>query len=99
MSINNAGAVSKTVANLVKNIPARNKDVVSRRFGLKNGKRETLESIGKGYGITRERVRQIEEFATNQLRKVADENPEVEKYVILAKNIINGNGGAMKERE
>lgn len=98
MSINNAGAIAKTVANLVKSIPVRNKDVVSRRFGLKNGKKETLESIGKSYSITRERVRQIEEFAVNQLRKVADGAPDVERYVALAKNIIGGNG-VMKERD
>ena len=111
MSINSASAVAKTVANLVKSIPVRNKDVVSRRFGLKNGKKETLESIGKSYGITRERVRQIEEFAINQLRKVADGNQDVERYVALAKNIILGVGhrpllgnsvggnGVMKERD
>lgn len=99
MNTNSANAVSKMVANLVKNIPARNKDVISRRFGLKNGKKETLESIGKSYGITRERVRQIEEFAVNQLRKVAEGNQEVEKYVALAKNIINGSGGVIKERD
>ena len=114
MSINSAGAVAKTVANLVKSIPVRNKDVVSRRFGLKNGKKETLESIGKSYGITRERVRQIEEFAVNQLRKVADENQDVERYVALTKNIIDrvpwrakappgdhseSGNGVMKERD
>jgi len=99
MNINNVSAVSKMVANLVKNIPARNKDVISRRFGLKNGKKETLESIGKSYGITRERVRQIEEFAVNQLRKVSEGNQEVEKYVALAKNIINGNGEVMREKD
>ncbi|MEX2090815.1 MAG: sigma factor-like helix-turn-helix DNA-binding protein [Candidatus Paceibacterota bacterium] len=99
MGTKESGAVLKTVANLVKNIPVRNKDVVSRRFGLKNGKKETLESIGKSYGITRERVRQIEEFATNQLRKFADENQEVEKYVVVAKNMLGAGGGVMKERD
>jgi len=39
----------------------RVREVIERRFGLKNGKVETLESIGKNYGITRERVRQIED--------------------------------------
>jgi hypothetical protein len=39
----------------------RVKEVIERRFGLKTGKTETLESIGKNYGITRERVRQIED--------------------------------------
>ncbi|HPJ80196.1 MAG TPA: sigma factor-like helix-turn-helix DNA-binding protein [Candidatus Portnoybacteria bacterium] len=39
----------------------RTREVVERRFGLKDGKIETLEAIGKNYGITRERVRQLEE--------------------------------------
>lgn len=92
------GAVTKTVANLVKSLSARNKDIISRRFGLKNGKKETLESIGKNYGITRERVRQIEEFTLTQLSKVAS-TPELEKYATLAKNILNENGGVMKEKD
>ncbi len=38
----------------------RGRDVVLRRYGLKHGRPETLEAIGQSYGITRERVRQIE---------------------------------------
>jgi hypothetical protein len=45
------------------------KDVVSKRFGLKGGKRFTLEAIGKEYKITRERVRQIEVEALKHLHK------------------------------
>ncbi len=41
----------------------RLRDVVERRFGLKDGNRQTLEAIGSNYGITRERVRQIESDA------------------------------------
>ncbi len=92
------GAVTKTVASLVKSLSARNKDIISRRFGLKNGRKETLESIGKSYGITRERVRQIEEFTLTQLSK-GTPNPEVEKFATLAKNILNDNGGIMKEKD
>lgn len=47
---------------------ARVKDIVERRFGIKNGKPETLESIGKGYGITRERVRQIQDSGLKVLK-------------------------------
>ena len=47
-------------SNLLKDLPERQKDVLSRRFGLR-GERQTLESIGRNYDITRERVRQIEE--------------------------------------
>lgn len=98
LNIPGQGAVTKTVANLVKSLSARNKDIISRRFGLKNGKKETLESIGKSYGITRERVRQIEEFTLAQLSK-GTPNPEVEKYVALAKNVLSENGGVMREKD
>jgi len=50
----------KICAGLLKDLSPRTKDVVVRRFGLEAGIKETLESIGAGYGITRERVRQIE---------------------------------------
>ena len=90
-------AITKTVVLLVKNLSPRNRDIVSRRFGLKSGKKETLESIGKNYGITRERVRQIEEFSLGQLSKSVAGSPEVAKYVSLAKDILGGNGGVMKE--
>jgi hypothetical protein len=50
----------KICKDLTKDLPKRTKEVISRRFGFERGERETLESIGKEYGITRERVRQIE---------------------------------------
>lgn len=56
---------AKICQNLIKDLSPRAKEVISRRFGLNppagGGKKETLEAIGKDYGITRERVRQIEE--------------------------------------
>ncbi len=45
----------------------RQKDVVTRRYGL-SGSKETLEAIAQGYGITRERVRQIEKKAIRMCR-------------------------------
>jgi hypothetical protein len=55
----------KICQDLIKDLPQRQKEVISRRFGLNppagGGQKETLEAIGKDYGITRERVRQIEE--------------------------------------
>jgi len=46
----------------------RVREVIERRFGLKNGKVETLEAIGQNYGITRERVRQIEDNGLKVLK-------------------------------
>ena len=46
---------------LVAVLPERSRDVVVSRYGLGSKARgETLDAIGKRYGITRERVRQIE---------------------------------------
>ncbi len=42
--------------------------VIEMRFGLVDGEPKTLDSIGKEFGITRERVRQIETQALNKLR-------------------------------
>jgi len=64
----------KIYQSLIQSLPMRTKEVFKRRFGIKNKKRETLESIGEGLGITRERVRQIEEKGFSCIRA---ENQEV----------------------
>ena len=46
----------------------KEKDVIKRRFGLLDGKCYTLEEVGQVYGITRERIRQIESKALRKLR-------------------------------
>ena len=46
------------------------KDVIILRFGLDDGEPKTLESIGQRYGVTRERIRQIEASALRKLRKL-----------------------------
>lgn len=46
----------------------RVREIIERRFGIKNGKLETLESIGKSHNITRERVRQIQDSGLKILR-------------------------------
>ena len=52
------------ILKLVEGIPnQRTQAIVSCRFGLEDGHRQTLEAIGQKYNITRERVRQIENAA------------------------------------
>ena len=46
----------------------READVVSMRFGLGDGQPKTLDEIGKVYGVTRERIRQIESKTMSKLR-------------------------------
>jgi RNA polymerase primary sigma factor len=46
----------------------READVIAMRFGLDDGDDKTLDEIGKIYGVTRERIRQIESKTLNKLR-------------------------------
>ncbi|MFH1894403.1 MAG: sigma factor-like helix-turn-helix DNA-binding protein [Patescibacteria group bacterium] len=64
----------KICSNLLSDLPPRPKEVVLRRFGLESGERETLETIGESFHITRERVRQIEEGGLEKIR------PEIKNY-------------------
>nr|WP_282435660.1 sigma-70 family RNA polymerase sigma factor [Paenibacillus sp. SZ31] len=47
---------------------SKEKQVLEFRYGLLDGKQKTLEEIGAIYGVTRERIRQIESKALNKLR-------------------------------
>ncbi len=58
------------VKKLLTALPERARDVLESRYGLSDKEdRMTLEAIGKTYKITRERVRQIENYAFNVIRK------------------------------
>ena len=48
------------------------KSILTLRFGLEDEEPQTLDTIGKQFGVTRERIRQIESKAIEKLRKVKD---------------------------
>src|SRR3989344_2494872 len=94
-----ANTIKNTVATLLSSLNNRNRDVISRRFGLKTGKKETLESIGQSYDITRERVRQIEEVSLKQIRQglAAGLTAKTKPFIDLADNILEQAGGVARE--
>ena len=53
----------------------RERQVVIMRFGLEDGKVATLDEVGKAFGITRERVRQIEVKTIAKLRRPERSTP------------------------
>jgi len=57
------------VQDAINRLTEREKDIVVRNFGLNGEEPESLEAIGKSYGITRERARQIREKALIKMRK------------------------------
>jgi len=53
---------------ILNSLGERERAVLEMRFGLKDGEAHTLEEVGKAFGVTRERVRQIESKALRKLR-------------------------------
>lgn len=83
------------VENLLNSLSAKQKLIISSRFGIGNGKPKTLEAIGKNLNITRERVRQIEADAVKVLKKVK-EIQNLDDLKACVNNIVEENGGIIK---
>ena len=60
--------VAKKVKNVLSTLDEREADIIKRRFGIGNCRAQTLDDIGKDYGLSKERIRQIEEKAMRKLR-------------------------------
>jgi len=61
--------LDQAVKEALAHLSPREQDVVRLRFGLDDGKIRTLEEVGKEFGVTRERVRQIESKTLAKLRR------------------------------
>lgn len=62
-------------------LPEKQREVISRRFGLRGYEQATLEDVGKEVGLTRERVRQIQVEALLQLKNLIEEQGLDEKLL------------------
>ena len=56
---------------LLDTLTEREKGVIELRYGIDDGTQRTLEEVGKHFGVTRERIRQIEGKALKKLKKLA----------------------------
>jgi len=90
--------VAKHITALLSSLPNRQRDVIIKRFGLKDGRRRTLEDIGDEYSITRERVRQIEQGAKDSLA-VSEHMEQLAGFLKALEEHLDGHGGVRAERQ
>jgi RNA polymerase primary sigma factor len=57
---------------VLESLPARERKVLELRFGLKGERPRTLEEVGDRFGVTRERIRQVESKTLNRLKNYRD---------------------------
>jgi RNA polymerase primary sigma factor len=62
------GMMQGEIVSVLQTLSARERRVVELRFGLTDGQARTLEEVGREFGITRERIRQIEAKTLSKLR-------------------------------
>lgn len=60
--------LSEKINEILESLPFREARILRLRFGLENGRFYTLEEVGRKFGLTRERIRQIETKALRRLR-------------------------------
>ena len=71
--------VTKMLQEMVTTLDQREATILRYRFGLDGGSEKTLEEVGQKFGVTRERVRQIQNIALNKLRKMIEKLEAVQK--------------------
>jgi RNA polymerase sigma factor (sigma-70 family) len=73
--------VRQSIGRVLDQLQPREREIVMRRFGLgEAGDAQTLEEVGKHFGVTKERIRQIETRALNKLKGLL--NPRTVEEVL-----------------
>ena len=73
------------VCELLEVLDDRERKIIFERFGWDGGKPKTLEEVGKTFGVTRERIRQLQNIALVKLRRALAKR---EKPIVARPNSI-----------
>lgn len=71
--------ITRMLQEMVKTLDPREATILRYRFGLDGGSEKTLEEVGEKFGVTRERVRQIQNIALSKLRRMIEKLEAVQK--------------------
>ncbi len=65
------------VGDLLGSLDVRERKIIAFRFGLGGGRERTLEEVGRKFGVTRERIRQLQNIALQKMRKALRKREEL----------------------
>src|ERR1700730_5677460 len=87
------------LSDLLEILDDRERKIIFQRFGLDGGKPKTLEEVGKKFGVTRERIRQLQNIALSKLRRALSkkETPNVPLVLAEISHSFNNNDGELKK--
>lgn len=75
----------------------RSRKIVEKRFGLVSDKPATLQELGDQYGVTRERVRQVESQAMADVKEAAAKIAETDKLIDFVVDYLSETGSIRKD--
>lgn len=87
---------TQIIEQLFEGLDARQRKVLTKRFGLDTGEEQTLAELGKSFSVTRERIRQIESSAINEVRERAQRS-NLHQLVGVALDELKKTGGVRRE--
>jgi len=85
---------ASAVSALLKSIDSRGANVIIQRYSLDGRPSRTLEEIGQNYGVTRERIRQIESATVKELQDKQDSLNDIAQVIVA---VLKENGHVMEE--
>jgi len=85
----------EVINSLLKILSTKEADVLRRRYGLTDAGKETLETIGSFYNVTRERIRQIENQSIEKMRTSTAYSDVMKPVEHLVVSLLNHHGGVM----
>ncbi len=69
------------LGDLLEVLDAREREIINARFGLNGEKPETLEQVGQRFGVTRERIRQLQNIALAKLRRTLQKKEKLNQFM------------------
>src|SRR3989344_6744504 len=89
---------TEVVSNLLRNLSTKEREIITKRFGLFGKPKETLEQIGKQYQITRERIRQIEVGTIKKIKEFPEFSIQIEPTEHNVMHLLENYGGVLEKK-